>query len=265
MKLLKTKIGLIGMIVAFFIISKNIFFAPSILAMSSENYKISKDALNFGGNNSTSETYIADDALGDIASGENMTSETYAVCSGFQCMGEAEFLSFSITQGTAKPGSAGAGINLGTLTTSSVTTSDGSTVNSLFILAESSGDNGIVITVKSDNAGLKRASNPSVVINSSTASLTASSEGYGLCVFSADEGSTSPTTFDAVNPYNSGCDKSAAHNVGLVDSTSRAIVQASGDLKNGDAEILLKAAIASITRAGDDYQDNLTFIATTTY
>jgi hypothetical protein len=265
MKSCKAKIGLIGMMMAFFIIGKNPLFISDAEAMSSENFKISKDTLNFGGNNSGSEIYVADDALGDVAAGGNMTSETYIGCSGFQCMGEAEFLSFSIAQGIAKPGTAGAGIGLGTISTSGVVTSDDATVNSIYLLAESSGDNGLVITIKGANSGLKRVSDPDAVINSTSSDLVAGTAGYGVCVFSADEGPTSPTTFDAVNPYNGTCNKTTGHSVGIVDTLSRVVVQSSGVLKNGDAEILIKAAISSTIEAGDDYQDNLTFIATTTY
>ena len=194
-----------------------------------------------------------------------MSSENYGACSGFQCVGDASYLSFSVKQGTSKPGVTSAGVALGLLDIGTVVTSNGSSVNSIFVTADSSADNGLVVTVRDEYGGLARQSAPSQVIVSATETIAPGNEGFGLCVFSADEDASSDTTFDAVSPYSSSCNKTDQHAVGLVNTSPQIILQSSGRLISGDAEILVKGAVGATTAAGDDYSDVLTFIATATY
>jgi hypothetical protein len=237
----------------------------AVAAMSSTNYTVVKDSLNFGGDYSTSTNYKATDTIGDLATGEGLSSTNYTLDSGFQPFGSAGYLTFSVKEGTSSPGTAGANVSLGTLSTGSVTTSDGSSVNSIFITADSNAGGGLIVTVVNDSAGLASTSVPADVITSASETLSAGSEGYGVCVFSITEDAASPTSFLSASPYNGSCDKSSNHAVGITDTTARTIMSSSGELSAGSAEVLVKAAIASETPAHADYSSNLTFIATATY
>lgn len=234
--------------------------------MSSTNYRIQADSLSIGGNRSTSAGYIADDTLGEIATGEGMSSTNYGACSGYQCFETENYISFTVKEGLTSPGTAGAGVTFGLLTTSNVTTSNGTSINSVFITAEGNSTAGVVVSVISPNEGLQRVSAPGARIPSATGTLSAGTEGYGICVFSNTENGDSPTSFVKNAPYDGNCLKAdPGHAVGIVDGTSRAVLSSTGQLKGGSAEILVKAAISVITDAGADYSDALTFIATGTY
>lgn len=236
-----------------------------VTAMSSTNYRVENDTVSFGGGWSSSTNYQGTDTIGDLSVGEGMASANYKSCSGFECTQGANYISFSVQEGLSRPGTAGAGINFGTITTDAISSSNGSTINSVFVLAESSAQNGIQVTITSVNSGLKRASVPTAVIPSATATLSAGIAGYGICVTSATQHAQSPTAFVASNPYDGTCTTTTGHNVGIVDTTSRNILTSTGELKGGDAEILVKAAAADTTMNGNDYQDELTIIATGTY
>ncbi len=261
----KGKMGFIGkslMMAAFFAILPS---NTAIAAMTSTNYSVVKDSLNFGGDYSSSANYQANDTIGDTATGEGLTSENYALASGFQPYGSAGFITFSVDVGTVSPGTAGVPVALGTLSTGSVVTSNGSTINSIFVTAESNGTGGLTVSVANDSTGLASSSVPTDVITSATATLSAGSEGYGVCVFSITEDAASPSSFAISSPYDGSCDKSTNHAVGIVDTTTRTIMSSSGELKAGASEVLVKAAISDTTVAHADYSSNLTFIATATY
>jgi len=262
----RKKIGLVGVTMAVFVVSQLVGRTVVVSAMSSSNYSVVNDSLNFGGGASSSTNYEANDILGDVSTGEGLSSSNYGACSGFQCFSDTEdFLSFSVTQGTASPGVAGAGVAFGDLEIGTVASSDGSAINSIFIVANSNANSGFKVTITSEHEGLARLSAPSVKISSATATLSPGTEGYGVCVESVTESVDSPTTFEASNPYNGSCDKISNHEVGLVDSSSRTILDSTGRLREGSAEILVKSAISTITAAGSDYGDTLTFIAAPTY
>jgi hypothetical protein len=232
--------------------------------MSSTNYKIQADTLSIGGNRSTSSGYIVEDTIGDFATGEGLASTNFEACSGYQCFQGTPYITFSVTQGTSAPGTAGAGVALGTLSTGSVKTSDGSAINSIFVTAESNAAGGTVVRVRDTNAGLKRVSTADT-ITSSTATLVAGTAGYGLCVFSATQHAESPTAFVKQTPFDGTCTKTTGHGVGLLTTSAAPILQSTGSLKGGSAEILVKAAISPLTPAGADYADTITLVATGTY
>src|SRR5512143_1682723 len=98
-------------------------------SMSSTNYKIQADIMSVGGGRSTSTNYVGDDTVGDLATGGDLSSASYQACAGYECFQGAPYISFSVKQGTSAPGTAGAGVALGALSTGSVATSDGSTIN----------------------------------------------------------------------------------------------------------------------------------------
>jgi hypothetical protein len=258
-------IGLVGIAMAVFVVSNLVGRSGFVSAMSSENFGVVNDSLNFGGGAAESTSYSANDTLGDIATAEGLSSENYEGCAGFQCFDQVDFLSFSVTQGLSYPGSEGAGVAFGDLSADAVSTSNGTSINSVFITANSNTAGGFKVTVTDEHAGLASLSSPSTRIESVTATLQAGTAGFGICVETASENADSPSLFNVVTPYNGSCNKTANHEVGIVDTTSRTILQSAGVLRGGTAEILLKTAISSITPAGSDYSDTLTFIATATY
>ena len=239
---------------------------PGVLAdtMSSASYKVQADVISVGGGNSTSASFAAEDTLGDLATGEDLASASFQSCAGYQCFIQPPYISFSVKQGVASPGTTGAGVPLGTLTTSTVTTSDGSTINSVFITTETNAHNGVAVTVRDANGGLKRTSTADTIA-SATATLVAGTAGFGLCVFSVTQHADSPTSLSKASPYSSTCTKTTGHAVGAVSTSAQDILISTGAIKGGDAEILVKAAISAVTAAGTDYADTLTFIATGTY
>lgn len=232
--------------------------------MSSANFKIQTDVLSVGGGNSSSATFKANDTVGDLATGETLTSASFRACAGFECFQVTPYLTFSVKEGTAAPGSPSVGIAFGTLTTGAVKTSDGATINSIFITAESNAGSGAVVTVKDASNGLKRVSTADLIA-SATATLIAGTAGFGICVFSAAQDAQSPTAFSMLSPYNGSCTKTTGHGIGAVSTATTSILQSTGALKGGTAEILAKTSISSTSAAGSDYADTLTFVATGTY
>ncbi len=250
-----------------FSFSMIVVFSGAVKAerMSSSNYVIQADAMGIAGGSSTSTNYWVIDTLGEVATGENLQSTNYRGCAGFECFQEEPYISFVVRQGTSAPGSSGAGVNLGVLSPSTVKTSDGATVNSIFLTVESNAAHGVIASVRSQNAGLQRTSNALANIPSSTVALVPGVEGYGVCVFSAAEDGLSPTVFVENAPYDGTCTTTTGHDVGIVDETPRAILSSAGQLKGGESEILVKASAGIWTEAGDDYVDTLTFILSATY
>src|SRR3989344_2426704 len=230
-------------------------------AMSSTNYPIPADTVSVGGNRSTSGGYIADDTIGDWATGEDLSSLNYAACSGYQCFQGTPYVSFSVTSGTAYPGLAGQTAALGLLSTGAVKTSDSASVDSIFITLTSSAEGGSVVSVRDVAGALARVSSPTSRIDSATATLAPSSAGYGICIESVTQDVSSPTSFSKTSPYDGACNKTMGHAVGAVSAAPASILQSSGALVSGQAEILITASISATSPAGNDYSDTLTFVA----
>src|SRR3989344_6208823 len=64
--------------------------------MSSTNYRVQTDVLSIGGNRSTSTSYIAEDTIGDLATGEDLLSTNYKACAGYQCFQSTPYISFTV-------------------------------------------------------------------------------------------------------------------------------------------------------------------------
>lgn len=243
------------------------FFVAQADVMSSASFKVQADTLSIGGGAATSASFELEDTLGEMATGEDLSSASFKACSGYQCFQQGAYLAFSVKEGLTEGGAVeGAGVDLGYLDSSSVKTSNNSDVNSIFINAESNGVGGSVVTVRSAKSGLGSESVPADEIASATASLVAGTEGYGICVYSVTQGPYSPSNLTKVSPYNDAdCSTTVGHDAGLIDGTDRNILTASGQLSGGQAEILVKAAASSISPSHLDYKDTLTFIMTSTY
>lgn len=247
-----------------FVMSFSLIGAAFAETMSSTNYRIQTDAMTIGGGNSSSTNFGANDTIGDLSTGEGLSSTNYLACAGFECFSGSPYLTFSVRGGLSPPGSIGAGVSLGSITTSAVITSNSTSVNSIFLIAEGNGSGGTVVSVRDANGGLKRNSTPDT-LTSSSASLVTGTAGYGICVFSATEDVESPTAFNPVAPYDGTCTKTTGHDVGALSMTPQQLLIASGAFIGGEAEVLVKASISAITPAGNDYADMLTFVATSTY
>lgn len=190
------------------------------------------------------------------------TSSSFQIRYGFLYYEDvaAESITFDIDTSTTDTETATPyTVPLGVLTTGAVTRSNGS-INSIWVDLDSS--TSTVVTVLSDT--FKSASVPGDTIDSATATMAAGTENYGLCI-----ASTSATTgaFNEVSPYDGAtCVDGAANTVGIVDGTSRNILNSnSAAIEGGRAQIRINAAISSVTPAHNDYQNNLTFIATGTF
>jgi hypothetical protein len=74
-----------------------VLLPPRVLAdtMSSTNYKVQADVISTGGARSTSTGFIAEDTLGDLATGEDLSSASFKACAGYQCFLLAPYITFS--------------------------------------------------------------------------------------------------------------------------------------------------------------------------
>lgn len=156
-------------------------------------------------------------------------------------------------------------VPLGILSTSAVTHSDGSSIRMIVAEGETNAAGGMVVTIMNTNGsnGLVSTSAPADNINSSTNSMSAGNENYGLCV-----ATSGLTGFSRASPYDSGtCSLGSGSNAVKVLSTSPTNILNSGGapLSGGHAEIVVNASISTTTPAHNDYTDELTFIATGTF
>ena len=169
-------------------------------------------------------------------------------------------ISFDLDTATTDTESAAAySVALGTLAIGSVNRSNGS-INSIWTDLATNASGGAIITVLSTNSSLASTSVPADTVPSATATMAAGTANYGLCIATAG-------TLTAVSPYNGAtCVDGAANTVGLVDATSRNILNSGGaPVAAGRAQIRVNAAISGVTKAHTDYTDTLTFIATGTF
>ena len=142
-------------------------------SMSSENYSIFADTINYGGNRSTDANFIIFDSIGEsgLFDTPTSTSSNYALSAGFQSMGLANFISSSTTPDN---------VDLGTFTPSAVVSKNltlGVSTNATF---------GYTTTIVTDGE-FKEASNPSVFIPAVTdGAVTAGSAEYGITTSGID-------------------------------------------------------------------------------
>jgi hypothetical protein len=169
------------------------------------------------------------------------------------------------TELTDQEGAAPYTVDLGTLSASAVNVS-GNTDSINMIIAEggTNASGGMNVTVQNANGtdGLVSTSSPADSITNATATMSAGTENYGLCVATANlsgfSRSASYTTTCALNSETNGV-------VALSDTTPTDMISASAPFSSGHAEIVVNATIEDATPAHDDYTDTLTFIATSIY
>lgn len=262
-KPLRRKTITLGLIAAGFLLP--VGWGAQADTMSSTNYKIQADVISVGGNESSSTNFAAQDTIGEFLSGEGLSSANFSACVGYQCYMSVPYISFSVTTGTSRPGSTAGVVSLGEITTDNIRTSNGSTVNSIFLDAETNAIGGLVVYVRSIKGALGSASTPADTVDSQSETITAGNSGYGICISDISEDAESPSVFTKASPYNGSCDYSTNHQVGELQTTAQAIAQSSSYLKEGQAEILVKAAADWVDAAHSDYQDQLIFTVSGTF
>lgn len=124
------------------------------------------------------------------------------------------------------------------------------TPEKIWIDLATNAESGAIVYVTSANGGLKSTGN-GFTITSASADLTAASTGFGAQGSSVAQTSGGPLSI--VAPYNV-----AAQNVGILNSTIRAIFSSSTPITAGRGSFQLKAKAAALTPAATDYQDTLT-------
>jgi len=234
--------------------------------LTSASFIIKDPIIGTGGGYGTSASFQAFSAGHTLLSGY-ATSASFINKYGFLYFpDEAQSITFDIdTAADFSNGESGTpyAVPLGTLSTSSITVSDTSTVRMIVLEADSS--HGIVVTVQSANGtnGLVSTSVSGSNINSTSATISAGTENYGLCV-----ATSGLTGFSRSTGYSSDtCALSSGTNgVQALSTTPTSIVNSGGvALVAGHAEVVVNAGISAVTPAHTDYTDTLTFIATSTF
>lgn len=145
-------------------------------------------------------------------------------------------------------------VALGALTAGSVTTSN----DRVWVDVDTNGTAGATVYVYGSNNGL-RSTAANYTITAASANLVSASEGYGARGVSVAQTSGGPMAI--LSPYNGSGDT-----VGTLDGTKRVIFDSSGTMVTaGRASFHLKAKSSSVTRAGGDYGDTLTLIASAAF
>lgn len=164
----------------------------------------------------------------------------------------------------------GGSLDLGTLTTGAITSSDVSSVNHICSRVSTNASNGVNVTVESLNASLQSVSVPADYIPSATAAMAAGTANYGLCASATRRGmdTTDPVGAmpAAVSPFIASCvEDTAAGSVGALTISPQIVWATSGPVANAYYNLVIKAAISGTIPAHNDYADTLTFVATGTF
>jgi hypothetical protein len=163
----------------------------------------------------------------------------------------------------------GGALNLGQLSTAAVASSDIASVPHICVHVSTNAEYGTVVTVKSANGGLKSTATADL-IDSNGGTLSAGTQGYGICAGSggADTGfeNTLPAgvPFVRASPYNGAC-TSSANSIGAMQTTAQPILSLSGPSVNAYAKLFVKASASSTTPGHTDYHDTITILVTGTY
>lgn len=145
------------------------FLVPSVAQglMSSSSYRLYGDELGAAGGRSTSASYIEQDTLGGLASGDS-SSTNYTLLAGFQALAEHPTFSFSISSSA---------VALGTLSPSAIAS------GSHTFTTSTNAPLGFSVILISDG-GLRSGSN--TIDPVADGSVTVGSEEYGLSLSGTD-------------------------------------------------------------------------------
>lgn len=114
-------------------------------------------------------------------------------------------------------------------------------------------ENGAAVYIKG-NGGLS-SSLAAYTVNSATADLSSTSQGYGALVTSVSQTSGGPLA--STSPFGSGAD-----NVGIISTALQTILSSATPITNGQATIRFKAKTEAITPSATDYSDTVNIVAT---
>jgi hypothetical protein len=160
-------------------------------------------------------------------------------------------------------------VALGALTIGAVNHTDNSAIPGIWANLDTNATSGAIVTVLSANAALKSTSAPADTIPNSAGNMASGTANYGICVNTVTAPAAATGAFSATAPYNAGtCDPAGSTNAvkTLSTGTPTSILSSAGaPLTTGVAEILVNAAISTLTAAHSDYADVLTFVATGTF
>ncbi len=163
----------------------------------------------------------------------------------------------------------GGTVALGTLDTGTIATSDKNGTYHICTRLTANSSGGSLVTVKSLNGGLNSLSVPTDTIPSVTGTLSAGTEGYGICIGSgtSDVGRRGTAGANPIpqSPFNPGTCSVHSADVAAVSNIAQTIWTLDDTAQDGFVKMFVKAAIGSLTEAHDDYADTLTFVATLTY
>ncbi len=250
-----------SLVFSFFLLS----FATLVQAttLTSTNFIISNPIVGTGGDYGTSANFKLISAGNILGSMGGATSASFKANYGFLYYNDVlPTITFDLDTATTDTESATPySVALGTLTTGAVARSNGS-INSIWADLDTNASGGAVVTVLSSS--LKSTSVPGDTIPSATATMSAGTANYGLCIASVSQ---TTGTLTKVSPYDGAtCVDGAVNTVGIVDGTSRNILNTAGAaIVGGRAQIRVNAAISNVTPAHVDYADTLTFIMTGTF
>jgi hypothetical protein len=154
-------------------------------------------------------------------------------------------------------------VPLGTLSSGSVSVSNGSSIKTIYADGGTNSSGGMNVSVRNANGanGLASTAVPADKIPSATGTMVAGTANYGLCAATA-----ALTGFSRSAGYTTTCAISSGTNgvVGLT-TTAADVLTSSAPVASGHAEIVVNAAISTATPAHADYTDTLTFIATASF
>jgi hypothetical protein len=128
----------------------------------------------------------------------------------------------------------------------------------VWIDLDTNAEAGVSVYVQGKNAGLS-SSSTGHTINSVSANLTATSEGYGAQVIATNQVADGPLV--AESPFNGASDVVGAIPLGFTPLVSSIL----SPLDTGRAQIALKAKIDSATPASTDYTETITLVAAASF
>ncbi len=222
----KLKTGSGSAVILFLLI---IFIFPSeIKSMESANYKIDKDSVNFGGNDSgQSSNYGLDDTMGEAGTGDSKSSN-FIIDAGYRSMLETKVPTFSflLSSNTCA---------LGNLTVGAV-----SSCNYTVTISTNSQD-GYATTIIEDG-NLRDGANE--INDVADGAVTAGSEEYGIGL--------------------TGADRAFANDQAITGAALTIASDATGPISVQQVTITHKASITSSTLAGS-YSHTATIVSTGTF
>jgi len=228
-----------------------------IVGMQSNNYKIEKDSINFGGiDEGQSATYKLKDTMGEIGTGES-DSASYIMMAGYRQMDEEEVLSFSIRNSSETADTNACA--LGTLSTTSVSTC------SYRLKIGSTASAGFQVGLWADDQ--LNQSTASIDVDDVTENFTvaAGTEGHGITVAPPTDNGTAgtATTWTEQSPFDDD-DTPIPAGEALMDvifasnGTQDVDLNGTGDL-DGTTLVTHRTAISTATREGS-YDQVVTYV-----